>query len=505
MDSEAVLRHVRSHLASQRLPHDIHVDLVATQPKRSSSLFQYAAEEPKVTLQECLLTFAASVDGPSTSSTSARLFVSAFEIHIYTIPATDSTLLYVSKADSTGYSPSRTESPQRAPSYTKFALKAFLSYFLQSTTRPTSRVYLQLFARSQNQYLFPNSIDGGQKRVLGGTRLCRWWRNLIEELALEVLDAEKRPKIDDIDEGLATAQTPSARKILSYFLPSYESAEAKGLLGVSNNQLPEDLAWSYTPPNHPSQPSVLRPSGLVAGDPAIDAQLSVLVPTFSDDPKGRFLLDLVQDRDTEQSIKRVRPPAASEDGQDQKRRKLQGNSSCSSGLIASIKEKRKEETREMRETDIKALKSVSFDEYWERMGFRQECVSGDVTGFFSMSITDDKHATRKPLAATTSTSSLDGKQTAAPTGTVTHAVYTRLMETLLNHDFGTFDLALESTSKVQAAFKSTLELEVGQAAWGRYCNVQVAKSQPGLASEVQKPTLKPAVTILAVKKKPKKT
>lgn len=507
MDSEAVLRHVRSYLASQRLPIEITVDLVASKPKKNNSLFQYAAEPPKVSLQECLLTFAASVEpaSPSTSTAPRRIFVSACEIHIYTIPATDSTLVYVSKADSTGYSPCRSD--QRAPAYTKIALKAFLSFFVSPATRPTSRVYLQLFARSQNQYLFPNSIEGGQKRVLGGTRLCRWWRNFLEELTLEVVSAEKSPLADAKDEGLATLSTTRKphRKFLSYFLPSYEATEAKGLLGLSNHRLPEGLNWSYLPPNHPSSPSPLRPHGLQVDDAANDAPLSVLVPTFSDDPKGRFLLDLVQDRDTEQSIKRTRP---ANDGDANKRRKLQANSS--SGLIASIKEKRKEETREMRDTDIKALRSVSFDEYWERMGFRQECVSGDVTGFFAMSIVPDKDDAAKDvphpsLGPTTSTSSIDGNGSAPP-GTVSSAVYTQLMETLLNHDFGTFDLALESTRKVQAAFKATLETEVGQDAWRRCCNVDVAKSTEVAprAEPVAGPP-RPPVTILAVKKKPKKT
>lgn len=525
---DALLDHIQSFLTRARLPVDLTVNLIASQPKRTNSLFPYFVNAPKITFQECLLTFSATLEDvdsnhglqPSTKS----IMVSAYEIHIYTIPSTDSTLLYISKVDSTGYSPWRhgiEKSPPTIPPFSKLALKAFLSYFLSPASRPTRRVYVQLFARSQNQYLFPNSIQGGAKRVLGGTRLCRWWKNFLEELVVEVAKEDEKEDNKSIgtskeDEGVVASsplrQTRGSRslKFLAYFLPSYERLEAKSLLGSSKNALPTGVEWAYLPPNHPSLASPLRP--ILSQETRISL-LSMLVPSFSDDPKARFLLDLIQDYEgSEQNAKRPRPRAddraseSSEEVANPKKRRLGGGSSASD--VQVIKEKFKEEKKDMLEEDEKRLQTVSFDEFWERMGFRQECVSGDVTGFFTLGVCEEVDDPEPTQATKNSTPSSSLANIGHSTGTVTHAVYSRVMETLLNHDFGSLDLALESTQQLLKLTEATMKRESGDEEWDRYCMRHIVKDDSAKAdyisrSNVPPPVIAAPITMLAVRKKPK--
>jgi len=188
-------------------------------PKRTSALFPYAAHPPKTFEKEYLITIAseiqytapqtvstshsepgpaaegeaavasnsAGMNGVSTSaSTSApaatptpalrRVMVVALHAYLYTIPSSYTSILYISKVDTSGYSPSPLP-------LTRQLMVAFLGYHLDPSTRPSRNVQISLFARSQSQYLFPNSAQAKGKRVSGGLRLCGWWKGVYEEVA----------------------------------------------------------------------------------------------------------------------------------------------------------------------------------------------------------------------------------------------------------------------------------------------------------------------------------
>ncbi|KAK4683918.1 hypothetical protein P7C73_g6290, partial [Tremellales sp. Uapishka_1] len=324
-------------------------------------------------------------------------------------------LLYISKADSTGYAPSPLP-------LTRLLLVSFLRYFVQ--TIPTLRIHL--FARSQNQYLFPNSIAGGKKKVLGGIGLCRWWKGVYE----------------DVVEAAAAGPTETQTDIqLGFLLPSYDEAEARGLLGSSRSRT-EDR-WAYRPPFH-DDPAELE-----------GVSLAQLIPSLPDDPKTRFLEELVVES---------AGPSLVPKKKDKEKEKL------------DPKEVRKEHLLLAREHAKAALDKLRPAEFWERMAFRQECISGDVTGFFSLLST---HPTR--TAGTSITLA------PPPTSTQTQAYFSpgimeRFLKTLLNLDFGSREIAVDSTRLWEKSVAGIAKDEMGDEVFQRCC-VGIVEKKDGVAEE----------------------
>ncbi|TIC15399.1 hypothetical protein E3Q14_00423 [Wallemia mellicola] len=126
------------------------------------------------------------------------------------------------------------------------------------------------------------------------------------------------------------------------FLPGYTQDEAAGIIKCDNN-------WIYGNP-HQSITDLK------------DRKLSSLIPYFDDDPKSRFLDELANSTEA-----------------------LDGR---------ALKKPRKENTQE-ENADYKrdALDRTSIEEFWERLGFRQECASGRVTGFFFLHFKSDDQDT----------------------------------------------------------------------------------------------------------------
>jgi len=149
------------------------VDESATTIPPDVSIHQ-AAEAGSISLAENTTPAAGS------SSTPRRVLVVALQAYLYTIPSTSTSVLYISKVDTSGYSPSPLP-------LTRQLLVSFLGFHLDPSTRPSRNVQVALFARSQSQYLFPNSAQAKGKRVSGGLRLCGWWKGVYEEVATGLL------------------------------------------------------------------------------------------------------------------------------------------------------------------------------------------------------------------------------------------------------------------------------------------------------------------------------
>ena len=80
-----------------------------------------------------------------------------------------------------------------------------------------------------------------------------------------------------------------------------------------------------------------------------------------------------------------------------------------------------------------ALNSTTLDEFWERLGFRQECSSGRVTGFFYLSLKKDNEIISKPNEKL-----------------ISIELFHRLLGIMMNSEF-------ESIESTQNATKSWLE------------------------------------------------
>lgn len=117
-----------------------------------------------------------SIDAPAKTldaidKGSSELLVYAIEVLIYSTAF--STTFFVSKADSTGYL-HLLNLPQGTSSPIKTTISTFLEHLVQKRRRPGIPSIVSLFARAQDQYLFPGSVDNKGKHVLDDRGLVRW-------------------------------------------------------------------------------------------------------------------------------------------------------------------------------------------------------------------------------------------------------------------------------------------------------------------------------------------
>ena len=260
----------------------------------------------------------------------SQLQVYAIEVLIYTTEYL--TTLFVSKADSTGYLyllelPYGTSSPLRIISTT------FLQYLIERRKRTGKKLVLSLFARAQNQYLFPGSIENIHKHVLDDRGLIKWWCKVADPL----LHANKIS--NDIANGKQQNDTTGKNQTLSrgYLrVPGCDKYETEKFVPKRNRDTKaESHRWTSSDPLR----DLREPAGLPE---------RCLIPRFPDDPKARFvetLDDEVPDEELTHS-----PSQLLEDPFKKQ----------SAGRWRSVR---------------------SLEQFWELMQFRQECSSGRLVGF----------------------------------------------------------------------------------------------------------------------------
>ncbi|WWC96864.1 hypothetical protein V866_003739 [Kwoniella sp. B9012] len=374
---------LRAHLLQSlsTLPnrHDLGLTILVSEPKKTTSIFPHTPIPPKCFQQDFLIVLSSdlpsnanikpqdqdSADAPSSSTTTSlfeqdespkKVLVSAISANLYTFPSSSSTassILYISKVDSSGYSPS-------ALPLTRLLIVSFFNFFLLHV----QNVRIQLFARSQNQYLFANSSQGGGKKVLSGAGLCKWWKNVYEECVISYikLKSTNSTKEGEQEEGIR----------LNYLLPGYEQVESLNLLGKGKD-LPERLKWEYKPPFDNPITSTGN-TNASTNSRNLPVSLATLIPSLPDDPKTRFLEELVTDSFQQNPNPLKQRPQQQKQGE---------SSSGSASVKKSKKEIELEEELNQRQSSHIALSKIDKKEFWERIGFRQEC-AGDVTGFFTL-------------------------------------------------------------------------------------------------------------------------
>ena len=259
----------------------------------------------------------------SLSSQSLQIF--AIEILIYTTEYL--TTLFVSKADSTGYLHLH-ERPKESPSPLKTISSVFLGHLVEKRTRPGIKFVVSLFARAQDQYLFPGSIENDGKHVLDDRGLVKWWCRVLDPV-LRHYPVEKHSSViveqpgGDIDKQLRSKGYLIVPGCDVYEIRSFLPASAKYESG-------EDARWAPTDP----LPLIGRSPGLPP---------RCLIPHFPDDPKARFLDELDDEI----------PENGTSNGQSPSKKGTPG-----------------------RWRSVRTL-----EQFWEMMAFRQECSSGRLVGF----------------------------------------------------------------------------------------------------------------------------
>lgn len=310
---------------AQALPNDAHfiIHHVSTPPTVCAAI--YSAPPGKKPERTYCETQFLSISVPSDD---AQIQVFGLEVLIYTTKYL--TTVFVSKADSSGYL-HLLKLPKGTPSPLKTISSTFLKYLVDQRQRPGKRLVLSLFARAQNQYLFPGSVENSRKHVLDDRKLIKWWCQVVDKV-LE--PCAPSPPVNETS-GITNPETDDAAVPVHGFLripgcDKYETAtffpkHTQNILGSTQQR------WNAADP--------LRDLGRGPNLPE-----RCLIPRFPDDPKSRFLIDLddeLPDPDNE----------------------LQG-------------EQLRAEDNDGRWRSVRSL-----EQFWDMMSFRQECSAGRLVGF----------------------------------------------------------------------------------------------------------------------------
>ncbi|KAI5480810.1 DNA damage response protein [Pseudohyphozyma bogoriensis] len=388
MAASSLLDSLSTALSTLPGKHSYSVQVVRSSPRRSHALFPHASNQStKIWQEEVLVLLSEAItttDAAASTPTTRALPISAIEASIYTIPSTSTSLVYISKVDTTGLSKS-------APSPTRPLVAAFVAHLLEHPPHATRRVRIHIFARAQGQYLFPGSVDNKGKRVLDDKGLIRWWKGTISKA------------INSIPPSTSEPTTPTQ---LFYLVPGLSYTESLPYVPATPSP-----TWIYSHPYSQISSPLHLPSASSSPGPLHDH-----IPNFPDDPKSRFITSL-----TSSPI----PPAGSPDDYDEVIHALHQRSftsGSSSTLAASLEALEKERARER--TRLVDGIPGGVEEYWERLAFRQECCSGQLVGFFVVV----RDAPVDPLTIVKG-------QPKPESMAVEHAVFTRLWSQFHNSDY----------------------------------------------------------------------
>ncbi|KAF2852031.1 DNA damage response protein-like protein [Plenodomus tracheiphilus IPT5] len=337
-------------LLAEQLPKDVPFRFYhySTPPSKSSALFS-APPHGKSERTYCESHFLAASILPKDSTNSKlpeELLILAIEVLIYT--TRNLTTIFVSKADSTGALSELQLPRSQSGSPLKVICGTFVSWLARERQREGKKLVISLFARAQDQYLFPASIENKNKHVLDDRGLVKWWCRVLDPIVWQYKpEEERKPFAERLAQGGGSETNGLSHRTEN---------TAKGYLVVPGFELYDTLRYTPAPPaNTPRRWAAAHPLLQIAPQPA--APPRCLIPHFPDDPKTRFLDELdeeLPDRGTDAMVA---------DG---------GTPSRSNGQWKSVK---------------------TLDQFWEFMAFRQECSSGRIVGFIWVVINPPKSST----------------------------------------------------------------------------------------------------------------
>ncbi|GEM11296.1 DNA damage response protein [Rhodotorula toruloides] len=377
-----------------------------------------------------------SSNGTSQKTERRCVPVAGLEASLYTIPSTSTSLLYISKVDTSGLSP-----PSSGPSPTRTLVSSFISYFLLHTPHGSTRVRVHIFARSQGQYLFPGSVDNKGKKVLDDKGLIRWWKKTIEQATLEAQSAKQGGE-------------PSSPLKLFYLVPGLSYLES--LPYVSAATISPLIAWTYSHP-YSALSSPLHPPASPSTHPLTDH-----IPSFPDDPKSRFLHSL-----TSSSISSSGTPGDYDDVFLSLASNTFATGQTPAQMLADIERGLERERKRL----IEGVPG-GVEEWWEGMAFRQECCAGQLVGFFVVAGGEPDRTALAPVpivsppSPTKSTSSISSTTNGAPRPaplSLRPTVYTKLWSVLHNFDYSLPALPklAEAVERWEEGLKKALKAEEG--------------------------------------------
>jgi len=256
--------HSRSAIATaltSLLPSDLTISLyhIATSPYKTTPLFTPAPnKKPSPT----------TLESHFIAISHENVLAFAVELLVYTLVQTGERIIFVSKADSSGYllpaAASYTTSTSDARiSLVRSVAETAVRIVLDGAkaANPEAKVTVSLFARSQSAYLFPNSFDNKNKHILEDRGLIAWWCRVL----------------DPVFQQHSAATTGGAKAYL--LVPGFDRLQTKKLFPSHTGG--DKAEWIV---GHP-----------LKVDPEHDLLVREIIPHFPDDPKARFLDELSGD------------------------------------------------------------------------------------------------------------------------------------------------------------------------------------------------------------------
>jgi regulator of Ty1 transposition protein 109 len=377
---------------------EFHLHALTTSPRKHSALFPFAHPRPRSYLQDIIVLLS-----EQTTPDAPHIFVSAIEAAVYNIPTTSCAVFYISKVDTTGQG--------IAPAPTINLIRALLTFYADPETRPfaADHLWIHLFARAQGQYLFPNSADYEGKHPLSDVKLCAWWKRILSDVA----------------EELEHRKNSTAKIKLFYVLPgSSESEASHSLTFASKSSAASSTQWTYGHPYSQSEIRLPCPTSASEGF----SNLGHFIPSFDDDPKSRFMDEIAYTTEVDGIKSPVRKRPRKDSTRDE-----------------AVEREGKDSRRKADGRGQGELDEVTPDEFWERMSFRQECIAGTLTGFFTMGVSypsskDDSQSEVSPLAP--------------QAGQVSSQMTKRIMSSLLTgHEFSTVERSIRATGILEDTIK----------------------------------------------------
>ncbi|GAA5841126.1 hypothetical protein JCM3766R1_006671 [Sporobolomyces carnicolor] len=379
------------------------VQVVRSQPRKSHALFPHASNHASIKIsQQEVLAVLNEVDKED-----KVVPVCAIEAMIYSIPSTSSSIVYISKVDTTGLQ----QRHEEGPSPTKLFVAQFVKFHFDHPPNRSTRVRVHVFARSQPQYLFPASVDNVEtKRVLDDKGLLRWWKSTLDRSTTTT------------STSTSTSTTSKLKKFylvagLNYF---------ESLPYVPDPRPPEVSTWTYGHP-YSQLSSLLHPPPPPPGSSSSSScsDLTDLIPSFPDDPKSRFLHSLTGST--------LSPSGAEGDYDDAVEQISTLAFASGSRLTPRHRWQELERERERERERLRQGVEGGVDEWWERMQYRQECCSGALVGFFVIDF--ETTASSSSSSEGTGAKEEGGGLVKPYRSSLPHATFTKLWTQFHNQDY----------------------------------------------------------------------
>jgi regulator of Ty1 transposition protein 109 len=243
---------------------------LSTPPTRTSAIYSAppGARPDRTYCESHFLAASIQTSADDSSPEPTEVLIFAIEVLIYSTAYL--TTFFVSKADSTGYL-HLLKLPKGSPSPLKEISAAFLRHLVEQRQRQNIQSIISLFARAQDQYLFPGSVENNGKHVLDDRGLVRWWCRVLDPL-MDYPNTSSDAPIQPLTspwkavEGYLIVPGLDTYETLSY-VPSKLRTACAGQRWTMGHPLQEIS-------RHPEEPP------------------RCLIPYFPDDPKARFLDEL---------------------------------------------------------------------------------------------------------------------------------------------------------------------------------------------------------------------